>query len=141
MLRFWIRSNKLLVAAVKLETVCGYSSIGMPALARRCDARLHLVGIVPELARSTNLCAPIEQRALDGMLEVDRITRRGGKNAVLHQAYHLRFLVKGDSDERGAVTLGRRVDPDVDRNPFQGGRERRLHAAVPCAHVDELRFR
>jgi hypothetical protein len=43
MLLLWIRSNSLLVAAVKLDTVCGYSSIGMPTLAKRCA--LACVGI------------------------------------------------------------------------------------------------
>ena len=56
-------------------------------------------------------------------------------------AHHLRFFVKGDSDERGAVTLHAGIYTDVDRDPFQGGRERRLHALVPRAHVDKLRFR
>jgi hypothetical protein len=34
---------------------------------------------------------------------------------VLHQAHHLRLLVKGDSDELGAVTLHAGIYTDVDR--------------------------
>ncbi len=42
-------------------------------------------------------------------------------------AHHLRFFVKGDSDERGAVTLHAGIYTDVDRRK----RSRELPAVAP----------
>ena len=137
--RLWIRSNKLLVAAVRLGTRL---RIFLDRHVRLCKAlrhRRHLERIEQDLAQD-EAPSPIEMRGLDRSLEVDRITRRGGEHAVLHQAHHLGLLVEGDRNERRAVALGRGVDTNLNRQPVQRGRQRRQHAGIPSRHIDELRL-
>ena len=100
-----MRSNRHCSAAVRLGTLCGISLNGMPAFGQALCACLHLIGIVPNHSP-----APEASCANGSWLKIDWITRRGSEHAVLHQAHHLRLLVKGDSlfCSEGANDDGRR---------------------------------
>ena len=85
-------SNRFWLAAVKLGTDCGNSSIFTPSRARRCALSDHLIGVVQHPAQPKAL-AQIEDRALDGALEVERIIRsRAEKRGEKPNAQHWAFL-------------------------------------------------
>ncbi len=88
------------------------------------------VGIEQNLLDAEAL-VEIEQRLLDGRLEVDRIVGARLKHAMGDQARLV--VVPRDGDDRGTVVLDARVDADPDRHQAIGEHRlgSRIDAGVP----------